>query len=259
VIGGVLFDRWGFSAPFVTSAALALAAFIFAAVMLPETRPRTAARVARVAGSAGRIGRRVSAALTAPVRILAALLVLDFTAVFSYAFIEPQMYFYLYGHLGFTAAEVGSLIGALGLALVAAQAGLGQLSDRIGRRVPVVAGFGLLGLFYLALAGVHARAFALLLFVAAVGGLGDGLLGPALSASYLDITREQNRSVVAGIMGSASSLGGVAGPFLVAVLSPVLGARGVFAGSAALAALAAVLALWRPCDSPGVPPSRRTS
>jgi hypothetical protein len=35
----------------------------------------------------------------------------------------------------------------------------------------------------------------------------------------------------------------VAGPFLVAVLSPALGARGVFASSAALAALAAVLAL----------------
>jgi len=49
--------------------------------------------------------------------------------------------------------------------------------------------------------------------------------------------------VVAGIKGPASSLGGVAGPFLVAVLSPVLGARGVFVGSAALAALAAVLAL----------------
>ncbi len=79
--------------------------------------------------------------------------------------------------------------------------------------------------------------------MAAVGGLGNGLFGPALSASYLDITREQNRSVIAGIKGSASSLGGVAGPFLVAVLSPVLGARGVFAGSAALAALAALLAL----------------
>ena len=104
-------------------------------------------------------------------------------------------------------------------------------------------GFGLLGLFYLALAGVHARVFALLLFVAAVGGLGNGLFGPALSACYLDITREQYRSVVAGIEGPASSLGGVAGPFLVAVLSPVLGARGVFVGSAALAALAAVLAL----------------
>jgi MFS family permease len=98
-------------------------------------------------------------------------------------------------------------------------------------------------LVYLALAGIHARLFALLLFVAAVGGLGNGLFGPALSASYLDITREQNRSVIVGIKGSASSLGGVAGPFLVAVLSPVLGARGVFAGAAALAALAAILAL----------------
>jgi MFS family permease len=172
VIGGVLFDRWRFSAPFVASAALALAALVFATVMLPETLPRTAARVARVTGSADRIGRRVSASLTVPVRILAALLILDFAAVFTFAFIEPQMYFYLYGRLGFTAAEVGSLIGAFGLALVVAQAGLGQLSDRIGRRVPVVIGFGLLGLFYLALAG--ARVFALLLFVAGSGAWATG-------------------------------------------------------------------------------------
>jgi len=38
VIGGALFDRWGFPAPFVTSAALALAAFVFATVMLRPGR-----------------------------------------------------------------------------------------------------------------------------------------------------------------------------------------------------------------------------
>ena len=38
VVGGVLYDGWGFAAPFVTSAVMAAIAFIAAVVMVPETR-----------------------------------------------------------------------------------------------------------------------------------------------------------------------------------------------------------------------------
>ena len=66
---------------------------------------------------------------------------------------------------------------------------------------------------------------------------------PGGPASYLDITREQNRSLIIGIKGSAASLGGVAGPLLVAVLGPVFGASEVFAASASLALAAALVAV----------------
>ena len=44
VIGGVLYDGWGFEAPFVASAAIAFIAFVAAAIMVPEARTREGRR-----------------------------------------------------------------------------------------------------------------------------------------------------------------------------------------------------------------------
>ncbi|MES0361868.1 MAG: MFS transporter, partial [Anaerolineales bacterium] len=38
VVGGVLYDGWGFAAPFITSAIMAIIALVAAVVMVPETR-----------------------------------------------------------------------------------------------------------------------------------------------------------------------------------------------------------------------------
>ena len=44
VIGGVLYDSWGFEAPFIASAAMASVAFVFALILVPETRTRDVRR-----------------------------------------------------------------------------------------------------------------------------------------------------------------------------------------------------------------------
>ena len=38
VVGGILYDGWGFAAPFITSAIMAIIAFVAAVVMVSETR-----------------------------------------------------------------------------------------------------------------------------------------------------------------------------------------------------------------------------
>jgi MFS family permease len=82
-----------------------------------------------------------------------------------------------------------------------------------------------------------------ILGAAAVAGIGGSLLGPAISAFFLDITAEQYRSRVIGIKESSFALGGVAGPLLVVVAIRFTDAHGVFFIAGAFTILAMLLAL----------------
>src|SRR5580765_762754 len=174
--------------------------------------------------------------------ILGTLLALDFLSVFLFAFVEPQLAFYLYNSLGFSTTSFGLVVGAYGLALVIGQATLGRGVDRFGRRLPIAAGMLLLTSFYGGL--VVLTQLPPLMIATLVAGFGGALVGPSLSAAYLDITPEAHRSTVMGLKGSASALGGVAGPLLVAVASVFLAPQAIFGVSAALAVLGAGVAMF---------------
>lgn len=245
VMGGVLYDGWGFEAPFITSAVLASCAFIAATIIVPETRTREMRRREelrrrRTAATATTQDGSPWASLPQPLYIFGTLLFLDFISSFSFAFIEPQMVFYFYEELDWSTVQFGVIVGAYGLIMVLGQTALGQLSDRFGRKPVAVIGTLLTATFYVGLA--TATSFTLIIGVALVAGLGAALTAPAVSAFYLDITSAQHRSRVLGIKGSAVSLGSVAGPLLVAVISTMTTPQGVFSIAGALTVAAALLA-----------------
>lgn len=240
-LGGFLYDHWGFAAPFSLSAGLALLGLLMALVMVPETRPAAVRPVAAPRQQAAASDGGLLASLPRPLYILASLLLLDFTAVFAFAFIEPQMVFYFYDQLAFSTTQFGLIVGGYGLAMVFGQTVLGRLSDRFGRRPIIALGFGLNLLFYLSL--VLFEQFSLMFMAAIIAGLGGALLSPALSAFYLDITAEQHRSRVMGLKESAAALGGVIGPLLVAVASSWLTAENIFLTSALITLTAVGLTL----------------
>ncbi|MFQ5794938.1 MAG: MFS transporter [Candidatus Bipolaricaulia bacterium] len=227
VAGGVLYDGWGFAAPFVASAVLAFIAFIAATILVPETRTREVRwreelRQRRAAATAPAAQQAsVWASLPRPIHVFGTLLLLDFIIVFAFAFIEPQMVFYFFEELGWTTVQFGAVVSAYGLAMV-----LGRSSDRYGRKSIIVIGILFTTGFYFGLSVV--TWFTLLMLVAVVAGLGTALTSPALSAFYLDITAEQHRSRVVGIKGASASLGGVAGPLLVVGASAWTTPQGVF-------------------------------
>ena len=102
---------------------------------------------------------------------------------------------YLHGH-GLGLLRVGWVTGVYGLSWGASQLWTGPLSDRIGRRAPVVAGLWLLA------AGVAAavlvRGFAPWLAAAVVMGVGMALLYPNLIAAVADIAHPSWRSSALG-------------------------------------------------------------
>jgi DHA1 family tetracycline resistance protein-like MFS transporter len=249
ILGGILYDGWGFTAPFLTSAVLAFIAFIAAAIMVPETRTqdvqrREVLRRRRAAAAAPEAASLEAESLWTflprPLYVFGTLLALDFIGSFAFAFVEPQMVFYFYEELDWSTVQFGIVVGAYGLVMVIGQTALGQLSDRFGRKPVIIAGTLLMVTFYAGL--VFATTFSLLMLVAVVAGLGAALTAPAVSAYYLDITAEQHRSRVLGIKGAATSLGSVTGPLLVVGVSAVTTPQGVFAIAGVLIVFQTILA-----------------
>ncbi len=241
VFGGLLYDGWGFAAPFIASAVMGSIALIVAGIMVPETRPPTLPESHPQAKTES-TGQKASiwTFVPRPIYIFATLLFVEFTGSFAFAFIEPQMVFYLYDELGWSTAQFGLVVGIYGLAMVLGQMFLGQTSDHFGRKPIIVLGILLNSTLFIGLAVV--TSFGWITIITAIAGLGAGLIAPAISAFYLDITAEPYRSRVIGIKESSLALGGVMGPLLVVVASRVTTAHGIFAIAAGAMLLGGLLA-----------------
>lgn len=246
VLGGLLYDSMGFAMPFVASAAVAGVAFLAALGFVPETRPAVVRRresliSRRQTAISGAPAPSLWDVLPRPLTLFAGIVLVDFVGSFAFAYVEPQMVFYIYDSLGWTTAQFGLLVGGYGLAMMLGQVFLGQTSDRFGRKPVIVAGIFLNGLLYPGMAFV--LDYWLLFAIGVVAGLGAALTAPALSALLLDITQPNSRSQVLGIRGSILSLGGVLGPLLVSLLSGLLTPQQIFLSAAALLLVSLVVAL----------------
>jgi multidrug resistance protein len=246
VLGGLLYDWLGYAAPFIASALIALLALVAAGILVPETR--TLAMRNREELWRRRERDKVIVAdeslwdtLPRPLSVFAVLLLIEFVLVFAFAFVEPQMVFYLYDDLGWTTVQFGVLVAGYGLALVIGQLTLGRLSDRFERKPVIIIGLLLNSVFYVSLA--LAPSFPILMLTAVLSGVGEALVLPALSAFVLDMTAEQHRSRAMGFKESAAALGGVAGPMLVVGASAVASAQGVFVIAGVVVVAMAGLAL----------------
>ena len=242
VAGGVLYEAWGFEAPFIASAAMGGAAFVASVLLVPETRtPRIRRRDGLIQRRAAQVAERrpsIWVSLPTPLQVFGMLLILDFTLAFAFAFVEPQMVFYFYDDLDWSPTRFGLVVAAYGLTMVLGQAVIGRASDRFGRKPMIIIGFIVFAGFFLGLAFI--TWFPLLILVAVIAGLGNAMIMPALSSFYLDITSEQYRSRVMGLKSSAASSGGVVGPLALTGASAIIAPRAVFA-AAAIATLTATL------------------
>ncbi|MHB1682616.1 MAG: MFS transporter [Bacilli bacterium] len=102
-----------------------------------------------------------------------------------------------------------------------AQFGTGILSDKIGRKPPIVAGMGLLGVGILAFGFGHA--FVWWMVTAGIMGLGMALLYPNLNAAVADVAPPQIRGGVLGVYRLWRDGGYAIGGLLLGVTSRSLG------------------------------------
>jgi len=118
-------------------------------------------------------------------------------------------------------------ISALGpFVAMAAMLCLGILSDRVGRRVIFVSGFGL-SVLVPVLFGVATSAGGMVLaFV--VSGTSIGALYVGATGYIADRTNSRKHGVMLGLFEASRALGGILGPVVAGAIVPHVGLRGMF-------------------------------
>ncbi|RDI98367.1 MFS transporter [Dyella solisilvae] len=134
---------------------------------------------------------------------------------------------------------IGLALGVYGLGQVLLQIPLGLLSDRIGRKPAIT--FGLL--VFAAGGLVAACSHSLLGIVAGRALQGMGAVAGAGTALAADLTREENRGKVMGIIGVSIGVAFLLALILGPPLEAIGGLSGLF-GATSLLALAALVLLW---------------
>ncbi|MFW2340906.1 MAG: MFS transporter [Acidimicrobiia bacterium] len=246
VVGGLLYDNWGYGPPFLASIGIALLTLLITFVAIPETHTREKRRRAalyekRAARLAPKTGTTESfmASLPHPLLAFGTLLFVNLSMIFAWFFIDPQLPFYAFDDLGWSTAQFGAAISCYGWAALIGSLTLGQSSDRFGRKPILIIGLILHSAQYGGLMLTDVYWVIIAAFI--IAGLGEALVNPALSAAYLDITPEEHRSRAMGIKTAVGSLGSLLAPALLTVFVGDLSPRGVFSTSAALILLTALV------------------
>jgi MFS family permease len=229
-IGGLLFDMWGFAAPFIASSSMGLIALVFACLMVPETYTGAARSKIKVKSTQPKQKAFSMGYLPKPLITLIVLMLVSFILTFTFAFISPVMVFYVYNDLKFSATQFGLLVGVLGLAMVLGQIFLGGLSDKYGRKPVILLGLIVSSIFYVGM--MFFTRFESCFLVSAIGGIGSALATSATSAYILDISDENHRSRIQGIRGSFMALGEAIGPLLAVFISNQITPKSMFMVSA---------------------------
>jgi len=249
VVGGLLYDRFGYGPPFLASIGIALLTLLVAFFAIPEThdseKRRRAAlnqkRVARLVPEETRPAVSFTASLPHPLLAFGTLLFINLSMVFAWFFIDPQLPFYVFDELEWSTSQFGAVISCYGWATLIGSLTLSRSSDRFGRKPILILGLALHAAQYGGL--MLADAFWVIIAAFIVAGLGEALVNPALSAAYLDITPEQHRSRAMGIKTAVGSLGSMLAPALVTVVGGAISPQVAFLVSTTLILFTALVVL----------------
>ncbi len=246
IVGGLLYDKWGYGPPFLASIGIALLALAITFFAIPEThtkqkRLRAALQQKRAAQLAPRTGTSVSfmASLPHPLLAFATLLLVNLSMIFAWFFIDPQLPFYVFDDLGWSTTQFGAVISCYGWATLIGSLTMGRSSDRFGRKPIIIIGLVLHSAQYGGL--MLTDTYLLVIGAFVIAGFGEALVNPALNAAYLDITPEEHRSRAMGIKTAVGSLGSLLAPVLVTIVVGSVSPQGAFLISAGLILLTALV------------------
>jgi MFS family permease len=234
ILGGLLYDHWGYETALIVAISMAVAAFITAYFTVPETHKNPESKADRTAQGRRRIQPTDPKASLSAFRdtlpdSLAAFLILLFicsAVMFAWAFIEPTFMFYAYDDLGWSSSMLGLVMSAYGIAMMLGEFGLSQLGDHIGRKRVIILGLVLFSAQFMGLAFL--RNYMLIAVTFVIAGLGNALFDPAISASIIDIAPAEHRARAMGFKSTAGSLGNILGPALIVLFASSWNARGIF-------------------------------
>ncbi len=226
-------------APALTSAALSLAALLFAAAFLKESLDPEARRAAAGTSRPGRIQILVTAWRHGELRLL---VMLFFLVTFAFAGLEATFAMWSERAFGWGATQNGYLFAYAGVLSALVQGGLMRpLAKRFGERRLLIQGalaFAL-GLALIPLA----HALPLLLVAMGLVAYGGGISNPSLSSLISLAADRRTLGSVLGISQSAASLARILGPTFAGAVFTLAGRNGPYIAGAAIMLAVLVLAV----------------
>ena len=172
---------------------------------------------------------------------LALVTLATFTDIIAYSIAVPVLPD-LSRRLGASPTMIGLLFASFGVTLLTVSIPMGAVSDRIGRKVPMVGGLAALAAATLLLA--FARGLPLLFVARLVQGAADAITWVAGFALIADLYRHDERGRVSGIVMSGTSVAFMVGPSVGGWLYEIGGIRLPFFTVVALSAVAAAGFAW---------------
>jgi len=213
VIGGLIYAATNsYLAPFYVSAGLILSGALIALFTLSEPAARSDQPPLRLLLPRDDLLRQMREATAALRRrpMLQTLLRINFLLLFGLGLLLPTFILYIQNFLGFSPQIIGVVFTVSTFVSLFALLGGGRLADRIGRRIPIVAGLAMLALSFVSVLII--RTPLQLIAVASVSGIGGAILLPALLARLSELCPDNSRGAVLGFIGTVQGFGLVLGP-----------------------------------------------
>ena len=171
-----------------------------------------------------------------------------FAQYFSFGGVVTLLPVYV-SDIGMDAFHVGMLLTVFSVIFIIIQFPSGILSDRIGRRLPIVTGLGI-GTTSLVLLSIP-TVFPLLAAVMALYGLAYGLIFPSISALVADHSHPDERGVATGIFHALLTAGVALGAPVTGWIGEAVGVRiGLMLTSVAMVLALGVVMMLFPKKSP---------
>ncbi|MGR4065708.1 MAG: MFS transporter [Vulcanimicrobiaceae bacterium] len=201
--GGILFSRFGFSAPFLAAAGLQFVTLLVTIVALPESRTKSEEEKSRVGF------REIFASFGNP-RIAPTLWQRLALALGLYAWFSVIALF-LKGQLGFGLTQTYYFFSAFAGINVAVNAfGVGRVSTGTGDRTMSNLGLGLLVFAFALVFFVHNLAMLTLVMIVFAGGMAFANTG--ITALISNAATDRDQGTVLGTASSLDSLAGILAP-----------------------------------------------
>lgn len=179
--------------------------------------------------------------------VLACITTATFTDLVAYSVAVPVLPDYAMRFQA-TPTTIGFLFGSFGITLLTVSVPMGALSDRLGRKRPMIGALAMLALSTLAFA--YARSMPMLFLARMLQGAADAVTWVVGYALIADLYTEDERGRAMGLSMAGSTLGIIVGPLVGGWLYELGGIRLPFLVVAALAAIdLAVFAIVTPATA----------
>jgi DHA1 family multidrug resistance protein-like MFS transporter len=162
-----------------------------------------------------------------------------FVIAFAMGLVHPLIPLFGDEVLGLNEAAIGLIFGVMGVTRFIVKAPSGILSDRIGRKIIVLGGLLLNGIFTVAIS--FSRSLMDMVVYTMIRAAGLGMTMPSMNALVTSLTTKENRGKVMGIYSTARNGGLIVGPLLGAMAFDAISKQSPFYLCGGVAVLGALI------------------